>query len=79
MRLLAGLCLLAAILLPQISSKSVESVPRSSGIKMTTRFGTTETTNEQTVFLKGDRGRTEDQSATVAVHGDGTLDTRPGP
>jgi len=79
MRLQTGLCLLAAVLLPQISSKSVESIPRTSGIKMTTRFGTTETTNEQTVFLKGDRSRTEYRSATVAVHGDGTPDTRPGP
>lgn len=79
MRLLAGLCLLAAVFLPQVSSKSVESIPRTSGIKMITIFGTTETTNEQTVFLKGDRSRMEYRSATVAVHGDGTPDTRPGP
>lgn len=79
MRLLAGPCLLAAVLLPQISSKSVESIPKTSGIKITTKFWTTETTNEQTDFLDGDRSRTEYRSATVAVHADGTPDTRPRP
>ncbi len=79
MRLLAGLYLLAAIFLPQISSKSVQSRSGTPGIKMTTRFVAGGTTDEQTIFLAADRARTEYRPALRPVHGDGTLDTRPGP
>lgn len=79
MRPLVSLFFLAAFFLSAISSKPVESRSGTSGIKMTTQFVAGETTNEQTVFLEADRSRTEYRSATVAVHGDGTLDTRPGP
>ena len=37
------------------------------------------TTDEQTTFLEADRARTEYRPALHSVHGDGTLDTRPGP
>jgi hypothetical protein len=79
MRLLAGLSLLAAIFLPQISSKSVESRSGTPGIKMTTRFVADGTTDEETIFLEADRARTEYRPALRPVHGDGTHDTRPGP
>ena len=79
MRLLAELSLLAAIFLPQISSKSAESRSGTPGIKMTTRFVAGGTTDEQTIFLEADRARTEYRPALRPVHGDGTLDTRSGP
>ena len=79
MRLLTRLSLLVVIFLPQIPSKSVESRSGTPGIKMTTRFVAGETTEEQTVFLEADRSRTEYRPSLHAVHGDGTVDTRPGP
>ncbi len=79
MRLMAGLCLLTAIVLPQISGESVESRPGTPGIKMTTRMVAGGTTDEQTIFLGADRARTEYRPTLRPVHGDGTLDTRPGP
>jgi len=79
MRLLARLSLLVAIFLPQISSKSVESRSGTPGIKITTRFVAGGTTEERTVFLEADRSRTEYRPSLRPVHGDGTLDTRPGP
>jgi hypothetical protein len=49
------------------------------GIKMTVQRVTGETRREETTFIESDRYRREYRSFVQAVHGDGTLDTRPGP
>lgn len=79
MRLLAGLSLLAATFPPQISGKSAGSTPGTPGIKMTIQFTDGQTEDEKRLYIQADRRRTECRNAFKAVHGDGTLDTRPGP
>lgn len=78
MRWFAGLSLLAAFFLSYISSHSVQSTSGAPGIKMTTQWVVGETTQE-TTFIQSDRSRMEYRSTFRPVHGDGTLDTRPGP
>jgi hypothetical protein len=70
---LLGVCLFLA------SSEKSAQLPETSGIKITMQFVSGETSSEDTTFIQSGRGRMEYRSALGAVHGDGTLDTRPGP
>jgi hypothetical protein len=79
MRLLAGLFLLATFSVAQIFSKPAQSTSGTPGIKMTVRYEGEKHVSEQTLYIQGDRERMEYQPASNATHGDGTLDTRPGP
>lgn len=85
MRWLAGFLLLATFSPSQISNTSAQSTRAARGIKMTTQSAaeqtrqTGETSREETTFLQSDRSRTEYRGGLNAVHGDGTLDSRPGP
>jgi hypothetical protein len=71
--LLLGLSLFLA------SSEKSEQLPETSGVKITVQFVAGETSNEERVYIQADRRRTEYRNAFSGVHGDGTLDTRPGP
>lgn len=76
MRLLSGLFVLLSCFLTQAPTAAN---PGTSGIKITKHSGSGETSNDETIFIQSDRSRRVYRNALKAVHGDGTLDTRPSP
>ncbi len=76
MQFLSGLFLLLAAFFLQASSGSVNTTDRAPGIKMTVQWVGSQ---GETTFVQSDRSRTEYRSTLSAIHGDGTIDTRPAP
>jgi hypothetical protein len=79
MQFLSGFFLLLGFFLLQTPSGSTEATHGTPGIKMTIQLVAGETRTEETTFIQSDRSRREYRSTPRLLHGDGTLDTRPGP
>ena len=79
MQFLSEFLLFCSFFLLQASTGPAATTPGTSGIKMTRHSGSGETTNDETTFIQSDRSRMEYRGGLNAVHGNGTLDTRPGP
>ena len=61
------------------SREKSAQLAETSGIKINIQFVSGQTSNAEKVYIQADRRRTEYRNALRGVHGDGTLDTRPGP
>ena len=80
MQFLSGFFLLISFFLLQTPGGSTEATHGTPGIRMTMQFVAEKMTSEQTWYIQADRERREYQNSSGGgVHGDGTVDMRPGP
>lgn len=79
MQLPSGLFLLLTFFLFQASPGPVTTTPGTRGIRMTVQFATDQSANDQRLYIEADRSRMEYRNNFGGMHGDGTVDTRPGP